>query len=155
MPLLGREPGTHGSATRASTRATRRSPACAVVRLDGGLFFATAEALEERIRALAQEPTRRCAPCVLDMEGVDFVDSQGAATLAEILDFTDSSGVELRLARVKPSVAAVLTEDGLLERIGRGRIHGYVHRAVEAQLTANRAGERARGHVDDAPADGS
>ena len=69
---------------------------------------------------------------VLDLEGVDFVDSQGAAKLAEILEFAESSEVELRLARVKPTVAAVLTKDGVLDLIGADHVHGNVHRAVEA-----------------------
>ena len=81
------------SATRARIPATRRSRAIAVVRLDGGLFFATAEALEERIRELAQDADPPLRAVVLDMEGVDFVDSQGAAKLAEILDFTESAGI--------------------------------------------------------------
>ena len=51
---------------------------------------------------------------MLDLEGVDFVDSQGAAKLAEILEFAESAGVELRLARIKPAVAAVLEKDGVL-----------------------------------------
>ena len=66
------------------------------MRLDGGLFFATAEALEERIRSLAQDADPPLRAVLLDMEGVDFVDSQGAATLAEILDFTEGAGVGLR-----------------------------------------------------------
>ena len=81
-------------------------PGYAVVRLDGGLFFATAEALEERIRELALDADPPLRAVVLDIEGVDFVDSQGAAKLAEILDFAESAGVELRLARVKPAVAS-------------------------------------------------
>ena len=54
-----------------------------MLRLDGGLFFATAEALEDRVRGLVG---RRGPPraLVLDLEGVDFVDSQGAAKLSEI-----------------------------------------------------------------------
>ena len=67
-----------------------------MVRLDGGLFFATAEALDERIRALAQDADPPLRAVLLDMESVDFVDSQGAATLAEILDFTESAGVRLQ-----------------------------------------------------------
>jgi SulP family sulfate permease len=74
---------------------------------------------------------------VLDLEGVDLVDSQGAAKLSEILDFTESIDVELRLARVKPPVAAVLEKDGVLGRIGQDHIHGNVQRAVRAQLAAD------------------
>ena len=75
---------------------------------------------------------------ILDLEGVDFVDSQGAAKLTEIIDFVESAAIELRLARLKPAVATVLVEDGVLDRLGEDRVHGNVHRAVEAQLEADR-----------------
>jgi anti-anti-sigma factor len=87
-------------------------PGYAVVRLDGGLFFATAEALDERLRTLVGDADPPLRAVVLDMEGVDFVDPQGAAALAEILDFTESAVVRMSLARVKPAVARVLGSDG-------------------------------------------
>ena len=66
------------------------------------------------------------------------VDSQGAATLSEILDFTDSAGVRLHLARVKPAAVKVLASDGVLERLGEHRVHGSIPLAVEAELAADR-----------------
>jgi sulfate permease, SulP family len=134
MPLLGREPGTN--VFRDAGEET--FPGLAMVRLDGGLFFATAEALDERIRALVQDADPPLRAVLLDMESVDFVDSQGAATLSEILDFTDSAGVRLSLARVKPIVAKVLAGDGVLERLGEDRVHGSIPLAVEAELAADR-----------------
>jgi anti-anti-sigma regulatory factor len=74
---------------------------------------------------------------VLDLEGVDFVDSQGAAKLTELAELAESHGATLRLARVKPAVARVLRADGVLERIPADQVHGNVHRAVEAQLAAD------------------
>jgi anti-anti-sigma factor len=109
------------------------APGIIVLRLDGGLFFATTEALEDRIRALADDGDRPSA-LVLDLEGVNFVDSQGAAKLAEIHGLTTADGTTLRLARLKPHVRAVLEADGVIDRIGADRIHGNVHRAVEAEL---------------------
>ena len=76
------------------------------------------------------------------MEGVDFVDSQGAATLAEILDFAESAGIRLSLARVKPSVRRVLATDGVLDRLGAGGVHDGINLAVEAQLAADRPATR-------------
>jgi len=69
-----------------------------------------------------------------DLEGVDFVDSQGAAKLSEIHRLTQADGVTHRLARVKPSALKVLRADGILELIGSDNIHGNVNRAIEAQL---------------------
>ena len=71
---------------------------------------------------------------VLDLEGVNFVDSQGAAKVTEILELREGEGVGLRIARVKPQVLAVFEADRILERIGADHIHGNVHHAVEAEL---------------------
>ena len=51
---------------------------------------------------------------VLDLEGVNFNDSQGAAKVTEIRELAEADGVTLRLARVKPRVLAVLEADGTL-----------------------------------------
>ena len=72
---------------------------------------------------------------VIDLEGVDFVDSQGAAKLAELYDVVKTDGVRLRLARVKPQVRAVLDADGLVATLGAESIHGNINQAIEAQLT--------------------
>ena len=133
MPLLGREAGTQVFRDLDENPADETFPGIAVLRLDGGLFFATAEALEERVRELTDDGPRPRA-LVLDLEGVNFVDSQGAAKLTELHDLTEADGVTLRLARVKPQVLAVLEADGILDRIGADHVHGNVHRAVEAQL---------------------
>jgi len=135
MPLLGREPGTQVFRDLEGNPADETFPGIVVLRLDGGLYFATAEALEDRVRTLAEDGHRRRA-LVLDLEGVNFVDSQGAAKLTEIHQLTEADGVTLRLARVKPHVLAVLQADGIVDRIGADHIHGNVHRAVESQLTS-------------------
>jgi SulP family sulfate permease len=135
MPLLGREPGTQVFRDLTENPADETYPGIAVLRLDGGLFFATAEALEERVRGLTEDG-RPANALVLDMEGVNFVDSQGSAKLAELYELTKSEGVTLRLARVKPNVLAVLQADGIVEQIGRDHIHGNVYRAVEAEVAA-------------------
>jgi anti-anti-sigma factor len=142
MPVLGREPGTQVFRDVRENPGDETFPGIVVLRLDGGLFFASADALEERIRALLRQGDEPTRAVVLDLEGVDLVDSQGAAKLAEILDFTESMEIELRLARVKPAVATALEKDGVLDRIGRDQVHGNVHRAVEAQLAAGRSTER-------------
>jgi sulfate permease, SulP family len=138
MPVLGREPGTEVFRDVNENPGDETFPGVVVLRLDGGLFFATADALEERIRAIVVQGDKPIHAVVLDLEGVDLVDAQGAAKLAEILDLTESMQIELRLARVKPAIATVLEKDGVLDRLGPGRVHGNVHRAVEAQLAADR-----------------
>jgi high affinity sulfate transporter 1 len=134
MPLLGREAGTQVFRDLAEHAGDETFPGVAVLRLDGGLFFATAEALENRVRELIDAGGLRAL--VLDLEGADFVDSQGSTKLTELHDLTDANGITLRLARVKPAVLRVLEADGVISLIGADHIHGNIDRAVEAQLAA-------------------
>ncbi len=133
MPLLGREVGTQVYRDIDNYPGDETTPGIAVLRLDGGLFFATAEALDDRVRELTDgDPSLRAL--VLDLGGVDFIDSQGVAKLADIHALTKAGGVTLRLAQVKPQVLAKLRADGCADRIGADHMHGNVHRAVDAQL---------------------
>jgi SulP family sulfate permease len=132
MPLLGREAGTQVFRDLEAYPEGETIPGITVLRLDGALFFATTEALEDRVRGLAADADRHAL--VLDLAAVTFIDSQGSAKLTEIHELTEAQGVALRLAAVKPRVRAVLEADGVVDRIGADHIHGNVHRAVDAQL---------------------
>lgn len=131
LPLMAREPGTQVFRELGEFPGDEPEPGVAVIRIDGGLFFATADALQDRVREVA-ETHPDAGVIVVDCGAVTIVDAQGAAALHEVLDLADDSGVEVRLARVKPAVRATLARDGVVERLGAERIHGSVHRAVEA-----------------------
>ena len=135
MPLLGREPGTQAFRELDEHPGDEQFPGIVVLRLDGGLFFATSDALEARVREVALS-TPGITGIVLDCEGIDFIDSQGSAKMREILELTEQAGVILRLARVKPAVREVLERNGVLDRIGDDKTHGNVDQAVEAQIPA-------------------
>ena len=137
MPLLGREPGTQAFRELDEHPGDDQFPGVVVVRLDGGLFFATSDALEDRVREVALS-TPEITGIVLDCEGIDFIDSQGSAKMREILDLTEQAGVTLRLARVKPDVRELLARDGVLDRIGDDKINDAVDHAVAAQIAAPR-----------------
>jgi anti-anti-sigma factor len=107
-------------------------PGVIILRLDGALFFATAEALEERVRELLDEGGRQ-RELVLDMKAVNFVDAQGAAKLGELEQLLQARGVALRLAGVHPQVRTVLDADGITERV---RVDGNVRTAVTAGSSA-------------------
>ena len=134
MAVLGREPGTQVFRDVVENPDDEQIPGVVVLRLDGGLFFATADALGDRVRALIQAPDVRCV--VLDCEGINFLDSQGSASIDDLLVLCRQADVTLRLARVKPAVRATLEREGTIERLGSEHVHGNVHRAVEAQLSA-------------------
>jgi high affinity sulfate transporter 1 len=142
MPVLGREPGTQVFRELDEHPGDEQFAGVTVLRLDGGLFFATADALEDRIREVAMSAPGSTG-IVLDCGGMNFIDSQGSAKMAEILRLTGQADVTLRLARLKPAVRDVLARDGFLDRIGDDKIHGNIDHAVNAQLAAT--GDRRSG----------
>jgi len=134
MAVLGREAGTQVFRDVVENPDDEQIPGVVILRLDGGLFFATADALGDKVRAVIQAPDVRCV--VLDCEGINFLDSQGSASIDDLLVLCGQADVTLRLARVKPAVRATLEREGTIERLGSEHVHGNVHRAVEAQLSA-------------------
>ena len=137
MPLLGREPGTQAFRDLDENPGDETFPGIAVLRLDSGLFFATAEALDDRVRGVIGGSEPPLNALVLDFEGVDFVDSQGAAKLAELYQVVRADDITLRLVRVKPQVREVLDADGVTATLGADHIHGNVDRAIQAQLSTH------------------
>ncbi len=135
MPTLARETGTQVFRELSEHPEDEEVPGVAALRLDGGLFFATSDALQDRIREVINS-SDGLTGIVLDCSGIAYVDSQGSSKISDILDLTEQSGITLRLAKLKPAARDILEREGVLERIGPDRLHGSVHRAVEAQLAA-------------------
>ena len=137
MPMLGRRAGTTVFRELDEHPDDEQFSGVAVVRLDGGLFFATSDALDERVRAvIGAEPNVSCI--VLDCSAISFVDSQGVAELSELVTLTEEEGVILRLARLKAAVRATLERGGVIPRIPASRIHASVDDAVQAQVGDSR-----------------
>lgn len=132
MPTLGRERGTQVFREVDAFPGDEIVPGVAVVRFDGGLFFATADALEDHLREVIHA-NPDLTGIVIDCGGINFIDSQGAAKLTDVVALARDAGVNLRLTRLKPSPRAVLERDGVIDLIGADHIHGNIHRAVEAE----------------------
>ena len=133
IPRLSRQPGTQVFRDATEHPEDETFHGIVILRLDFGLSFATAEALEDRVREL-MDAEHELRAVVLDFAGVDFIDSQGSEKLREIRRLTEASGAELRVARMKLNIRAVLAADGVLDVIGADHLHGNVDAAVETQL---------------------
>jgi SulP family sulfate permease len=132
IPVLANESGTQVFREHDEHPEDQQVAGVVVIRMDGGLFFATSDALEDRLRELVHS-TPEIHGVVLDCEGVNFMDSQGAAKMMEIVELAEASAITLRLAHLKTAVRSTLERDGVLERLGADKVHGNVYRAVEAQ----------------------
>lgn len=139
MSVLGRRPGTQVFRDIAEHEGDELVPGVVVLRIDAGLFFATTEALEDKVRELVPAGESDVFAVVISLEGANFIDSQGVEKIRQLNQLVETRGAALHLARVKTSVKEVMQADGADQWLGENRIHGNVHEAVESALAAARA----------------
>jgi high affinity sulfate transporter 1 len=140
MPVLGRDRRTRVFQEVDSYPEGEQFPGILVLGIQGGLYFATSDALGDRINRLAVTAEDPPDAIVLDCRSMDLIDSQGSAQLGEIVAESQSIGITVRLARVQPQVLEILARDGVVDRVGAGNIHAGVNEAVETQLASASAG---------------
>lgn len=136
MPVLVRKRGSQAFRPADDSDDGEAYPGLLVLGFDAGLFFIDAAALEDRVRELAHEADPKLRVVVLDFEGINYIDSQGAEKVGDILDLVRSHSAELRLARVKPAVLDVLRLDGVADRVGDENIHGNLFEASRDMVPA-------------------
>ena len=132
MPLLGREPDTQVFRDLDENPDDQTFEGIVVLRLDGGLFFATAEALENRIRDLVDE-TRSGARARPRGRQLRRLPGLGEADRDPRVPRADDVGSASRAS--SPTFSRCSGGRGR-RPIGADHIHGNVHRAVEAELNA-------------------
>jgi len=134
VPVLGREPGTQAFRDVEQHADVETYPGLLVLRFDAGLFFASADALTDRLRELAEGADPPYDTVVISFEGVDFIDSQGSSTVGSIVALSRSYGADIRLARVKPSVIDVLRRDGVIDTLGEDHLYANLYEAVADRI---------------------
>ncbi len=72
------------------------------------------------------------------MEGVDFIDVQGADTIRTLGRRGHEKGIDVRLARVRDPVLQMLNRVGAIEPIGEDHVHASNQEAVNAILASQR-----------------
>jgi SulP family sulfate permease len=141
MPELGRKPNTQVFRSVEEYPDSETYPGLLVLRFDSGLFFASADALEDRIRELALQADPPLQTVVIDFEGINFIDSQGSAKVDELVGLANNYSISLRLTRVKAEVMAMLKRDGVIDKLGEDHIYGNVYEAAADQLPDSQMNE--------------
>jgi SulP family sulfate permease len=114
-------------------------PGVIVYRLSGPLIFSSAEAFKSTGESLLIKAGAEGAlpnTVVVDFEEVVFVDTTGAAALADFFAYAQRYGVELSLARVHSGTRRMLQLTGVLDEIGEHRIYDTVRHAVDAATSS-------------------
>ena len=131
---LGNQPGTQVFRDLENLEDGITFPGLLIIRFDGGLFFANADTLDDRLRELLLDREPRVRTVVLDCGSVNFIDAQGAEKLRELHELATDQGLAIHLSNLKANVAEVLAADGLYEVYGAGQVHTKTYLAVQAHL---------------------
>lgn len=139
IAVLGRVPGTrdhYGDLDRHPENET--VPGVVVVRLEGGLFFADAEAVRTRIRSYADDPTTTAI--VLDAGSVPFIDITATTMLIELTEDLERRDIVFVIARDVGQVRDILR---VAAEPSADRTYPTVQAAIEAVELRRRRNGRA------------
>lgn len=134
IPELGRKPDSDAFYDIEQHPDGQTYPGLSILRFDGGLVFVNADALTDRMRDIYVRANSTLSGIILSMEGVDYIDAEGADALKKIANAGKSANVAIYLARVKSQVIDVLNRDGVVDLIGADHIHEDIAAAVEMHL---------------------
>jgi high affinity sulfate transporter 1 len=131
IATLGRTPEGHWHDADRSEGSVRE-PGIVVLRVEGGLFFANADAIRERVVAAAAPPDVHGV--VLDCESVPFVDVTAAEMIERLRTVLAGQGKQLVLARDIGQVRDVLGRAG--DDVDATTVYPTVAAAVDAVRAA-------------------
>ena len=120
--VLGRKPGTNVFRPRSKEHPEDETfPGLLMLRLEGRIFFANAERIGEKMRALADEAKPKVV--ALDLSGVSDLEYTALKMLIEGEKRQRERGRSLWLVGLNPEVLAVVQRSSLGKVLGRERMH--------------------------------
>ncbi|MCC6943782.1 MAG: sulfate permease [Thermomicrobiales bacterium] len=130
VETLGRIPGTDEFASTEGHAEFETIPGTLVARVDGGIFYANAEAVKTHIsqlRATADPPIERL---ILDLDNVPSVDLAAIDMLREIQGEAQEEGFDFVLVGATSGVRETLIRDGIGDLLANETDHSTVSQAL-------------------------
>ena len=134
IPELGRKIGTLDFMGLEDHPDVQTFPGLSILRFDGGLFFVNAAALEDRLMELNTQAVQPLNGVIIDLEGVNFIDVEGADVIKKIAQTGAAHHVDLHLVNLKSAVTNILEKDGVIDLVGTDHIHDNIPIAVVRHL---------------------
>ncbi len=132
IPVLGKKPDRDVYQSLVDHSDSKTYPGLIIFRFDGPLYFATINALSDRIKKLTTGVEPPVKWLIFDMESISFIDLEGADMLKAIIEKMKKGGIELHLARVRQPVIDFLKQADLSKLLGDENVHVDVSGAVTA-----------------------
>jgi sulfate permease, SulP family len=135
--VLGRKPGTDVFRPRSEEHPEDETfPGLLIIQIEGGVFFANAGRIGEKMEALADEVKPKPKVVALDLSGVPDLEYTALKMLIEAEKRERERGVSVWLVGLNPDVLSVIQRSGLGKVLGRERMHFNLELAVAKYLAA-------------------
>jgi SulP family sulfate permease len=119
VDVLGRIPGTGDFASIARHPDYQTIPGTLIVRIDGGIFYANADAVKDRIDELIAAASPPVTRLVLDLDNVGSLDIAALDMISALQESAEQNGTSLELVGATSSVRDLLSQDGLAALLAR------------------------------------
>ena len=136
MHVIGRKPGAEDLRPLSADHPDDETfGGLLIVRPEGRLFFANAQLVGDRIRALVAEQKPRVL--VLDLSRVFDIEYSALQMMIEGDRRYAEEGIEVWLAALNPNVRQYVRSSGLADRLGEERLFMNARAAVRHYLEGN------------------
>ena len=133
--VLGRKPGTNVFRPRSKEHPEDETfPGLLMIQLEGQVFFANAERIAEKMRALADKAEPKPKVVAIDLSGVPDLEYTALKMLVEAEKRQRERGLSLWLVGLNPEVLSVVQRSSLGKVLGRERMHFNLELAVAKYL---------------------
>jgi SulP family sulfate permease len=106
-----------GAFTKLSVHETRRVPEISIVHVEGNLFFAAAELLQEQLRRVCDDPNLKII--ILRLKNAHHLDASAILALEELIGFMREHDRDLIISGARKAGYRIFKRSGLLNLIGR------------------------------------
>jgi sulfate permease, SulP family len=135
--VLGRLPGTDNFVDVDRHPEAEQIPGLLIFRPNGILFFANANRVHSRLRALVKQGRSPLREVLINLEACPEMDVTSLEMLGQVRNELSESGIELYFARVTDPVRDLFRRAGFLDDLGEGRFFRGVDSGVTEFLKRN------------------
>ena len=132
--ILGKVPGKEIFRSIENYPDAETYPGLLIVRFDGTLFYANVPDFQAAMRGMIAAADPPPNIILIDCESINDIDATAVLTLRDFQKQLQAAQIELRFARVKTNVLAVMERGGLLQAVPADHIFPTVEDAVDAVL---------------------
>ncbi len=134
--VLSALPDGKGYASNSDLTHPMAMPGLVLFRFGSELFFANANAFQDRVKQIVESSAGKLKWFVLDAEGITDIDTTGRETLEQTIEYLGKKNITFAMSRLHQPLPALLERYELADKIGQAHFYPTNRDAAEAYSRA-------------------